>query len=223
LDARDSVTSRGVTHRILDLGCGTGRFSDALAVHFDADVIGVDPSLKMLTRAREKRREGRVSYQLACAEALPLRSKSIDAIFMSMSFHHFTDRRLAAGECRRVLREQGTVFVRTGTREQIPAYPYYPFFPRSHPILEEVLPDCATVRRVFEAAGFRTIALDVITQTIALNWETYADKLAAGADSVLARLDPAAFESGVAIVRQHAARVGEQAIVEPIDLFVFHA
>src|SRR5688572_30538305 len=32
---------------ILDLGCGTGRFADALATHFDATVIGLDPSRKM--------------------------------------------------------------------------------------------------------------------------------------------------------------------------------
>ena len=39
---------------ILDLGCGTGRFSEALAVRFDAEVIGVDPSKKMLEQARSK-------------------------------------------------------------------------------------------------------------------------------------------------------------------------
>lgn len=209
--------------RILDLGCGTGRFSDALAVHFETDVFGVDPSVQMLTQARAKRRHGSVCYQLAHAEAIPLRAKSIDVIFMSMSFHHFRDRWLAARECRRVLREHGSVFVRTGTREQIRAYPYFPFFPASHRILEEVLPDCTTVRRIFEAAGFRTFAHDVITQTIAPNWQTYADKLDAGADSVLARLDRADFASGVAAIRQHSARAGEQAIIEPIDLFAFRA
>src|SRR5438876_12065580 len=35
---------------VLDLGCGTGRLSQALAVHFDATVIGIDPSRKMLTQ-----------------------------------------------------------------------------------------------------------------------------------------------------------------------------
>jgi hypothetical protein len=139
---------------------------------------------------------------------------------MSMSFHHFSDRRLAASECRRVLREHGSVFVRTGTREQIPSYPYYPFFPESHPLLEEVLPHSSALRDVFEAAGFQMKAMDLIMQTIAPSWEAYADKLAAGADSVLARLQPEDFESGVAAVRRHA-RAEVEAIVEPIDLFVF--
>jgi SAM-dependent methyltransferase len=58
---------------ILDLGCGTGRFSNALAAHFDADVIGVDPSAKMLEQARRKPVDRRVRYQSGRGEAIPLR------------------------------------------------------------------------------------------------------------------------------------------------------
>jgi ubiquinone/menaquinone biosynthesis C-methylase UbiE len=210
----------GSPARILDLGCGTGRFSDALAVAFDAEVIGIDPSFQMLSRALAKRREGRVRYARACAEAVPLRPGSVDAVFMSMSLHHFTDAAAAATECRRVLVGGGHLFIRTGTRDQIPAYPYYPFFPATHPILEEVLPDGAGIRRTFEGAGLRTIAQDVITQTIAPDWSTYADKLATRTDSVLARLTAHDFDRGMAEVRQHALRAAEP-VVEPIDFFVF--
>jgi ubiquinone/menaquinone biosynthesis C-methylase UbiE len=90
---------------ILDLGCGTGRFSEGLAAHFDAEVFGIDPSMKMLARARAKRRDDRVHYQRGLAEAIPLRARSIDTIFMSMSFHHFADPSGASRECRRVLRD----------------------------------------------------------------------------------------------------------------------
>jgi ubiquinone/menaquinone biosynthesis C-methylase UbiE len=39
---------------IIDLGCGTGRFSAALAQAFSARVTGIDPSEKMLAEARRK-------------------------------------------------------------------------------------------------------------------------------------------------------------------------
>ena len=39
---------------ILDLGCGTGRYTAALAAHFGARAVGVDPSEKMLAEARRK-------------------------------------------------------------------------------------------------------------------------------------------------------------------------
>jgi len=206
---------------VLDLGCGTGRFTQALAAHFDAEVVGVDPSQHMLERAIAKRNDDRVRYRPGAAEALPLPAASVDVIFMSMSFHHFSDRALAARECRRVLRDRGVVFVRTGTRERIPTYPYVPFFPSSRAILEELLPDRDELRSVFESAGFRLAAWQVVPQGIAPGWSAYAEKLAAGGDSVLARLERAELDRGLEALRRHGARVGNGSIVEEIDLFVF--
>lgn len=206
---------------ILDLGCGTGRFSEALAVRFDAEVIGIDPSAKMLEQARRKQQDRRVRYEIGGGESIPLPADSVDLIFMSMVFHHFDDPKLAARECRRVLRHGATGFLRAGTRERISSYPYVDFFPESRPILEECLPASAFVCEVFEAGGFRTITVEVINQEIARNHEAYAEKLSAGADSVLARLSPSEFAAGMQSLRSYAARIVGQRVVEPIDVFVF--
>ena len=74
---------------ILDLGCGTGRFSGALAAHFHANVFGIDPSRKMLAEARRKTSEPSVRYGQGRAEKIPLVDQSVDMIFISMVFHHF--------------------------------------------------------------------------------------------------------------------------------------
>jgi hypothetical protein len=113
------------------------------------------------------------------------------------------------------------VFVRTGTREQIQAYPYVPFFPSSRAMLEESLPDRSELREPFEREGFRMTAWEVITQTIAPSWKAYADKLWAGGDSIIARLNREELENGLAAIRQHGAEAAAEAIVEPIYLFVF--
>jgi ubiquinone/menaquinone biosynthesis C-methylase UbiE len=206
---------------ILDLGCGTGRFSNALAVRFDAEVIGIDPSVKMLEQARNKPHDARVRYQPGRGEAIPLPDGSVDLVFMSMIFHHFDDATLAARECWRVLRGHATAFLRAGTRERISSYPYVDFFPASRPVLEHCLPTCPDVLQVFEAAGFRTVAVELVTQQIALTFEQYAEKLAAGGDSVLASLSQIDFETGMDALRSHAARANNQAVFEPIDVFVF--
>ena len=206
---------------ILDLGCGTGRFSEGLAAKFKATVIGIDPSKKMLERARAKKRDDRVQYQSGHADSIPLPGQSVDMIFISMSFHHFDDKSASVHECWRVLRRKGNVFVRTGTFEQISSYPYVSFFSSSRPILEELCPDSADIRTVFEEAGFRMVTSEIITQTVAPDWASYADKLSAGGDSVLARLSPKEFKDGLASMRTYAAEAEAMVVVEPIDLFVF--
>jgi len=206
---------------ILDLGCGTGRFSESLAAHFDAEVIGIDPSEKMLDQARRKLRDHRVRYQLGCAEAIPLANESVDLVFMSMCFHHFKDPMLAARECRRVLRAGAVAVLRAGIRERIPSYPYVEFFPESHPILEDCLPTVAFVREVFEAAGFSTVRSDLVIQKIVPDYAAYVEKLSAGADSVLAQLSPEDFRAGIEAMRVYATCAGDKPVSEPIDVFVF--
>ena len=206
---------------ILDLGCGTGRFSEALAAHFDAEVIGVDPSEKMLGQAQRKLRDGRVRYECGSGEAIPLPNDSVDLVFMSMSFHHFTDPKLVARECRRVLRDGAIALLRTGTRERIPAYPYVPFFPQSLPIMEDCLPTVTFLREVFESAGFTTVSSFIVTQRIAPDYATYAEKISAGADSVLAQLSPADFQAGMDALHAYAVRAGDKSVEEPLDVVVF--
>ena len=206
---------------ILDLGCGTGRFSEALAAHFDAEVIGIDPSQKMLDQAQKKLRDGRVRYQHGCGEAIPLPDDSVDLVFMSMSFHHFTDQALAARECRRVLRDGAPAILRTGIRERIASYPYVEFFPESVPIMEDLLPTESFLREVFKSAGFSAVSLEVVIQEIAADYTTYVEKISAGADSVLAQLSATQFQTGMEAMRAHAACVRDKPVSEPIDVFVF--
>ena len=207
--------------RILDLGCGTGRFSEALAHRFDAEVIGVDPSQKMLEQARNKLRGNRVRYEPGSSEAIPLPDDSIDLIFMSMSFHHFENQMLAARECRRVLRDGGCAILRTGTRNRIPSYPYLEFFPPSRPIMEDCLPTIAGIREVFESAGFSFVTADIVTQQIAPDLASYVEKVAVGADSVLAQLSREDFQAGLKAMRTFAASAGDEPVCEPIDILVF--
>jgi ubiquinone/menaquinone biosynthesis C-methylase UbiE len=217
----ESHVDAGSISTILDLGCGTGRFSEALANRFGARVVGVDPSEKMLEQARRKRRGNGVHYERGTAEAIPLVDGAVDMIFMSMSVHHFHDPQQAAWECRRVLRADGNVVVRTGTREQIPSYPYLPFFPSTRSMLEDLLPDRHGLWTVFETAGFRGVESLIVTQTVAPTWAAYADKLSAGGDSVLARLTEDELAGGLEAVRRHDTESSGQPVVEPIDVFFF--
>ena len=54
-------------------------------------MIGIDPSRKMIERARQKRIAGNVVFRRVSAEALPLEDCSVDLVFLSQVYHHLTD------------------------------------------------------------------------------------------------------------------------------------
>jgi ubiquinone/menaquinone biosynthesis C-methylase UbiE len=204
---------------IVDVGCGTGRFSQPLADRFTAKVIGVDRSQRMLAVARTKCTNGRVEFRLAPAERLPLADGGADLVFMSMVLHHLPDKQAAARECCRILRAGGRFCMRTSTRDII--YPQSQFFPGILPMLKADLPSAAEIITLFEAAGLKCRTHQLVTQTLASDWQQFADKLAVRADSFLARLPDEAFAAGMAKLRAHAAQSPAQRITEPIDFFVF--
>jgi ubiquinone/menaquinone biosynthesis C-methylase UbiE len=115
--------------RILDLGCGTARFTAMLGNVYGARVIGVDPSQRMLAQ-REPATDRAARFVAANAEALPLGTSTVDLVFLSMVYHHLRPE-AAVAEIARVVRRGGAVFVRTPTLDTVAAFEYMRFFPEA--------------------------------------------------------------------------------------------
>ncbi|MGE0449293.1 MAG: class I SAM-dependent methyltransferase [Vicinamibacterales bacterium] len=94
--------------RALDVGCGTGHSTVALASIADS-VVGVDPSTEMLSHAVA---HSKVRYQRASAESLPFPDGGFDLITAALAFHWF-DASAFLAESRRVLRSPGWLLIYT--------------------------------------------------------------------------------------------------------------
>ncbi|MET9255559.1 methyltransferase domain-containing protein [Streptomyces sp. NPDC003717] len=84
----------GAGHRVLDLGCGTGASTAALAAAFPAaEITGVDASAGMLRRARSKPWSSRVRFVHSPAEALHRAGVEgpFDAVFAAYLFRNLAD------------------------------------------------------------------------------------------------------------------------------------
>lgn len=213
-----------VVGRVLDLGCGTGRYAGPLAAHFDAEVLGLEPSAKMLAEAQAKDLGPRVRFIRGNAEDIPLADACVDLVFMSLVFHHLRDPDKAAGECRRVLRPGGHLAIRTPTAEEIPSYPYLSFFPSTPAILRQRMPPRAAVREACTGQGLTPVHHEVVPSQLASNWAEFVERQRHRADSILASIPDAEFQAGLAAMAEPGAVPAPDAPVQQaVDLFVFRA
>jgi ubiquinone/menaquinone biosynthesis C-methylase UbiE len=204
---------------VVDLGCGTGRFTGLLATHFGARVIGIDPSLRMVDQARQKPTTENVVFRQSSAEVLPLQDGAVDLVFMSQVYHHLTDSSLVARECYRVLRPGGYMCIRNTTREN--DFVYRHFF-LLQPLIDSHLPRRKDIEALFVAAGFAASIHHIVTQLVAYNWPDFVQNSALRADSFLARLSDEEFDRGMGALRAHVGEIDhDDGVTEEIDWFVF--
>ncbi|MGZ0233212.1 class I SAM-dependent methyltransferase [Streptomyces sp. CPS1] len=97
--------------RVLDAGCGTGRALPSLraAVGPTGIVLGVDLTPAMLTEAAGAGRDRAGLLLLADVTALPLRSRSLDAVFAAGLIAHLPRPEENLRELARVVRPGGTL------------------------------------------------------------------------------------------------------------------
>jgi len=222
LDAIAATAAGSKVETILDLGCGTGRFSAGLASRMHARVLAIDPSSGMLGQARLKSADPRVQFVRAYGESLPIGDASVDLVFISMVFHHFRDPDSVAMECRRVLRKGGVLCLRGATSDRLHTCPFLPFFPRTASIMDAVLPRAATVTATFRKAGFSLTRHEVLASEVAPSFVRYSEKLACRADSILLRLTDDEFVAGLAALEAHARTAPPGVgVIESVHLFGF--
>jgi ubiquinone/menaquinone biosynthesis C-methylase UbiE len=99
--------------RLIDIGCGTGRFLDSIKqVWPRLPALGLDLSEAYIRHAqRHLRRWSRINLVVGNAEAIPLPDDSCDAVTSIFMFHELPPkvRRMVLSEAARVLKPGGRV------------------------------------------------------------------------------------------------------------------
>jgi demethylmenaquinone methyltransferase/2-methoxy-6-polyprenyl-1,4-benzoquinol methylase len=99
--------------RVLDVATGTGKLAlgAATAVGANGEVVGLDASPRMLTRARAAERGSAVRWLEADAMAMPFDDRSFDAVTIGFGLRNLPDTDAALHEMARVLRPGGRLVV----------------------------------------------------------------------------------------------------------------
>jgi ubiquinone/menaquinone biosynthesis C-methylase UbiE len=207
--------------QILDLGGGTGRFAKILQKLYQCPVITIDPSREMLKQGLKRGFEA-VSWICGSAEHIPLAAGSMDLVWMSQVFHHLEDRVLAFQEISRVLKPDGVLVIRNGTRENDAEIEWYKCFPEAVQLDKGRIPNQSEITGFVSQHGFRLVKLQTIYQLFASSHAEYYEKISRRGLSSLISISDEAFNLGVKRLKEWTeSKLPHQAVYEPVDIFVF--
>ena len=154
--------------RVLDAGCGTGRFAAELADSGIARVWGVDQSPEMLAVARAKTR--RAEFREARLDSLPFKSGWFDAA-VAWLVVHLVDRPAAFAELRRVLAPGGRLAVVTFDPSYFSEFWLNRFFPSLEAVDRARVPDRDALAADLRDACFAEPRLLRVSQRASLDRE----------------------------------------------------
>jgi ubiquinone/menaquinone biosynthesis C-methylase UbiE len=207
--AERTLAALGVPARLLDVGCGTGRFARFAAARLGARVWGVDPSAEMLAAARATAGGAKVGWRRARAEQLPFRDGWFDAVHMHLVLHLVEDRAAAYGELARVLSPGGRAAVVTFSAEHFTGFHLNRWFPSIPAIDAARFPQPFEVADGLTAAGFAGTRVEDIDQTVALDPADVIERVRGRYISTLHLLDDDEYREGLARLERDLAAPAE--------------
>jgi ubiquinone/menaquinone biosynthesis C-methylase UbiE len=149
----DYLNLRGAG-QYLDIGCGTGNYTCALAGQGGA-WTGLDPSALMLEVARVK--SDNIVWHLGAAENLPFEDAGFDGAICTLAVHHFTDISRGFAEIGRVLKPGARLVIFTVTPTQTQAYWLNRYFPKMLEADRKTLPTLAALEAAAKFGGLEVI------------------------------------------------------------------
>jgi ubiquinone/menaquinone biosynthesis C-methylase UbiE len=137
--------------RVLEVGCGTGRFLEALAGR--AKAWGVDPSPEMLDVARSRIHSA--GLKLGSAEALPFKDAWFERAVMWLVVH-LVERPRAFVELHRVLAPQGRLAIATFDPSYFSGFWLNDYFPSMEEADRVRFPSASDLESELPQSGFET-------------------------------------------------------------------
>ena len=116
--------------QILDVAAGTGELAIALWKKFGVKITAVDLSQEMLNLADKKIKQlgADITIQKANAENLPFESNKFDAVSVGFGVRNFENLKKGLSELRRVVKENGNVYILEFSKMEGVLSPLYNFY-----------------------------------------------------------------------------------------------
>lgn len=141
-------------NRYLDIGCGTGNYTGALAQQ-GLNIEGIDVAEEMLNAARKKHPS--IRFHQGDATDLPFQDGMFDGATCVLATHHIKDNKKLFQEISRVLKNDGKLVIFTSTPDQMRNYWLCHYFPIMLEASLKPFLNFNSIKNELEQAGFKAI------------------------------------------------------------------
>ncbi len=140
--------------KYLDIGCGTGNYTIELYKK-GLQIIGVDPSKRMLENAKIRNRN--IDWKIGAAEKTGISENSVEGIICFLTIHHWNDLSAGFSELSRVLKPNSRVVIFTSSPKQMEGYWLNHYFPNmlSESILQ--MPTMKIIEKAMKDSGINLL------------------------------------------------------------------
>jgi len=191
--------------KLLDLGCGTGRFAIPFANQSGYSVTAIDNSKEMIEKARQKDTDSRVDWRVQDVTNLEIADSSFDVIFMSNLLHHLDNPYALIQKCFHILSLDGVIVNRYGALEHQRHDPEHKFFPEVVKIDELRCPSIKQVEAWFQNASFARVQSETVIQPTYTSSKDRLSSVKLKRTSVLTLISQHEFEEGLESFKKYVS------------------
>jgi len=205
--------------KVLDIGCGTGRFLANLLSVTKCSLFGLEPSLEMLREAVLKDPSKNVVWIQGDGQELPFSNEVFDCVYLTFVLHHIERKELALQEIYRVLKKGGKCVILTTSHAQIRRHVLNDF-PGVTAMDMKRLPSIPCIRKSMMKTFFKAIHYHIFYRPESTSTERYIERVRNKYISTLTLFSEEEFQKRFKVFQERVRRKYSDKI-ERISGFVF--